>query len=262
MNNSKHPFNLNSKTIFILGGNGLIGSCAKKQLLDLGAKVVIIDKKKKSEKQNHKKLFYENFDISKINKFEIFFNKIFKKYGAPDCFINCSYPKTKDWKNNNFKKITYKSYKKNIELHLDSYVWSAKIVCDYLIKKKKKSSIVLLNSIYGLVGQTQELYAGTNSKKENMTYSVIKGGLINFIRQSASYYGKYNIRLNNICAGGVFEKKEELEKNFKKNYLLRTPLKRLGMPEDIAGAIIFLASDASDYITGTNLVVDGGWTAI
>ena len=89
---------------------------------------------------------------------------------------------------------------KNISLHLDSYIWSSKIIADAM--KRKKGSIILFNSIYGLVGQA-EGHLWEQKIKENMTYSIIKGGLTNFVKQMASFYGKYNIRINNICCGGI-----------------------------------------------------------
>ncbi len=92
-----------------------------------------------------------------------------------------------------------------------------------------------------------------------MTYSAIKGGIINLTRYLASYFGKYNIRVNNICPGGIFDNQD---KDFVKNYSKKTPLKRMGQPEEIAPAVLFLASEASSYVTGITLMVDGGWTAI
>ena len=98
-----------------------------------------------------------------------------------------------------------------------------------------------------------------------MSYSVIKGGIINLSRQMASYYGKYNIRVNTLIPGGVLGPQNtihEQNKTFVENYNKKTPLKRLANPEEIASAALFLASDASSYITGSTFVVDGGWTAI
>jgi NAD(P)-dependent dehydrogenase (short-subunit alcohol dehydrogenase family) len=88
-------------------------------------------------------------------------------------------------------------------------------------------------------------------------YSAIKGGIINFTRYLATYYGKYNVRVNAVCPGGIFDNQP---KNFVKRYEKKTPLGRMGKPEDVAGPVIFLASDASSYITGHILMVDGGWT--
>ena len=170
--------------------------------------------------------------------------------------VNCTYPKTKDWKNNSFDKINVSSYKKN-DMHLNSYVWSAKIIAD-LMKKNKKGSIILLSSIYGVVGQDLSIYEGTKMQ-ESMTYSVIKGGINNLTKQMASYYGKFQIRINALCAGGVFENQNE---RFVKNYKKKVPLKRMATSSDIALSVIFLASDASSYITGTTFMVDGGWTSI
>ena len=104
------------------------------------------------------------------------------------------------------------------------------------------------------------------SMKENMTYSLIKGALVNFTRQMASYYGQFGIRVNNVCSGGlkghVAGKSSQQEKNFVKNYSKKVPLKRLGEPEEIANVITFIASDAASYVSGANIVVDGGWTVI
>ena len=125
-------------------------------------------------------------------------------------------------------------------------------------KNKIYGSIILLNSIYGLVGQSPELYKGSRIK-ENMTYSIIKGGLINFTKQLAVFYGRNNIRVNSICSGGILDKQNSI---FKKNYINKTLLKRMGNPQDISGAVAYLASESSSYVTGTNLIVDGGWTAI
>ena len=79
--------------------------------------------------------------------------KIMKKYKSPDIFINCSYPRTKDWENNSIKKISLKSLKKNIDYHLISYTWLAKETAEKMKKSKKNTSIILLSSIYGILGQ-------------------------------------------------------------------------------------------------------------
>jgi NAD(P)-dependent dehydrogenase (short-subunit alcohol dehydrogenase family) len=92
-----------------------------------------------------------------------------------------------------------------------------------------------------------------------MAYSAIKGGIINLTRYLASYFGEYNIRVNSLCPGGIYN---DQESTFVKAYSEKTPLKRMGNPEEIAAAALFLASDAASYIAGATLMVDGGWSAI
>ena len=254
--------NLKNKTIYILGGSGLIGSKVLKNILSLGPKVVVLDIKRNNLNPNVK---FEKFDCSNLNKLESRFKKVIKKFGCPHIFINCSYPIAKDWSSGSFKKITLKIMKKNVDAHLHSYSWLSKLAADEMVKKNINGSIINMNSIYGLLGQDLNIYKKT-SIKESMPYSLIKGGMVNLVRQMASYYGKYGIRINNVCSGGLkghqAGKSTPQEKNFIKNYSEKTPLKRLGEPEEVANVIIFLATDASTYITGTNLVIDGGWSAI
>ena len=94
--------------------------------------------------------------------------------------------------------------------------------------------------------------------RENLSYSVIKGGIVNLSKQLASYYGKDKIRVNAICQG-VFDGQN---RTFVKNYNKRVPLKRMAKSQEIANVVLFLSSDASSYITGSTLIVDGGWSAV
>ena len=148
---------------------------------------------------------------------------------------------------------------------MNSYAWLAKIAAEKMVKNKIKGNIINLNSIYGLLGQDLNVYEKT-SMTENMPYAIIKGGLVNLTRQMASYYGRYGVRVNSICSGGlkghVAGRSNIQEKQFIKNYEKKVPLKRLGKPEEVANVITFIASDASSYINGSNILVDGGWTII
>ena len=253
---------LTNKKIYVLGGFGLIGSRVVANLLSLGAKVIILDIKKKKIEKNVK---YEKFDCTKLKNLDKNFNRITKKLGCPNVFINCSYPTTDDFNQCSFNKITLKRMAKNVEIHMNSYAWLARMVAEQMIKNKIKGSIINLNSIYGLLGQDLTIYEKT-SMKENMPFAMIKGGLVNLTRQMASYYGQYGIRINGICAGGlkghVAGKSNKQEEQFIKNYQKKVPLKRLGDPEEVANAVTFIASDAASYITGSNILVDGGWTII
>ena len=102
--------------------------------------------------------------------------------------------------------------------------------------------------------------------KENMVYSIIKGGILSLTKQMSSHYGKFNIRVNAISPGGLYghfkSTGTKQNKKFINNYKNRVPMKRLCFPNEVANAAIFLSSDAASYITGINLMVDGGWTAI
>ena len=261
-----NKFSLKGKLAFVLGGMGLIGLETSVALKSAGAKVVIFDVKKnlKLIKKNNK-IKFVHLDCSDIGSSEIKLINTIKKHGCPDIFINCSYPRTEDWGNSSFEKIKLKNYQNNIKLHLDSFIWFSKIIAEKMKKAKKSGSIILLSSIYGIVGQDLNIYKGTKMH-ENMTYSVIKGGIINFTRQIASYYGKYNIRINSISPGGlkghIAGSRKSQSKKFLKNYTDKVPLKRMCSTDDVASAILFMSSDASSYITGSNLIIDGGWSII
>ena len=257
-------FNLNNSKIYIIGGCGLIGSHIVNALEESGADITVFDLDIKNKK-NKKKLKFLKLDCSDEKNIKDYFNKYIEKNGCPDVFINASYPATKDWKNNSFKKINFNSYKKNIEIHLNSYVWFAKIIADQMVKNKIKGSIIQLSSIYGLVAQDINLYKDTNIS-ENMTYGIIKSSTIHFTKQMASYYGKYGIRVNNLVIGGIKGhikgSKKKQDKIFLKKFNLKVPLKRMGKPQEIPSSVIFLASPASSYITGSNIVIDGGYSII
>mgnify|MGYP001428927620 FL=1 len=197
-------------------------------------------------------------DISNYSKIEKTLNQIKKNHFIPDVFINCSYPKTPDWKNTNFKKVKYKYLKENIEINLNSYIWFGKLFADLMKKNKINGSIIQLSSIYGFLGQDGLLYKNTEIN-ESLVYPAIKGAIINSVRSMAAYYGPKKIRVNCISPGGIYDGHSKL---FLKKYNDKTPMRRMCRADDIAYAALFLASDASSYITGTNLVVDGGFSII
>jgi len=263
-NNYRDLFNLTDYEVYVVGGSGLIGSQIVKALEEFGSSITVFDLDIK-KKNNSLKTKYVQFNFANEKNIKNFFTNYIKKNRCPDVFINASYPASKDWKKNTFKEISFQSYKKNIEIHLNSYVWIAKTIADHMKKKNIHGSIIQLSSMYGLVAQDDNLYKDTNIS-ENMTYGIIKSSTIHFTKQMASYYGKYNIRVNNLVIGGIKGhikgSKRKQDKIFLKNFNLKVPLKRMGMSQEIPSSVIFLASSASSYITGSNIVIDGGYSII
>ena len=257
-------FNLKNKKVYIVGGCGLIGSQIVKALHSFGADVTVFDLNVK-RKVKKKRLNYIRFDCSNEKKIKNYFKNYIHKNGCPGIFINSSYPITKDWNKNNFENINFNSYKKNIEIHLNSYIWIAKTIADQMVNHKVKGSIIQLSSIYGLVAQDDNLYKKTNIK-ENMTYGIIKSSIIHFTKQLASHYGKYSIRVNNLIIGGirghVKGSNKKQDDNFVRKFKLKVPLRRLGEAQDIPSSVIFLSSSASSYITGSSIVIDGGYSIL
>lgn len=249
---------LNNKKIFIVGGSGLIGKHIADACIQLGGKVIILDIKR--SKKKHKNLKFIHFNASRPEISEKLFYEVIKSNGCPEIYINASYPRTKDWKLSSFEKIKYKSFKENLSAHLNSFAWMSKITANEMKKNKIKGSIINIGSIYGSVGQDLSIYKGITSMKENFTYSLIKGAIINLTKQMASYYGRYNIRVNCVSPGGIRDKNQDIK--FIKNYSNKVPMQRLAKPEEVAAGVVFLASESASYITGINLLIDGGWTSI
>ena len=252
------------KKILIIGGSGLLGSNFilnnyehYKEIINID----IVENKKLQKINNHK---FIELDLSINHNISQQFQSILKKYKNIEYFVNCSYITNKEYSKSNFDQIDYDNFVSNLNYNLTTYTWTAKLVLDYM-KKYNRGSVVLLNSIYGILGQDMSLYKNTNIR-ENFTYSVAKGGITNAVKQLASFYGKYNIRVNSICSGGVVghvkSSQKSQPKNFILNYSIKCPLGRLAKPNEITDVIKFLCSDNSSYITGTNLIVDGGWSAI
>jgi NAD(P)-dependent dehydrogenase (short-subunit alcohol dehydrogenase family) len=265
MINYLDKFRLDNKVAYVVGGLGLIGSEVTKALAGACARTIVLDMDDAQGRsmvreltENHMDVWYHGFDVTDLEAIEEHIVALNAEYGGMDIWVNCSYPKTSDWRTNNFAEVTLESMQRNIELHLNSYIWTTRVVAFNMKDRGILGSITNLSSIYGVVGHDFTIYEGTEMKG-NMTYSAIKGGITNFTRNAASYFGNYNIRINTICPGGIFDNQNP---KFVENYSMKTPLKRMGKPEEIASVVLFLSSDAASYITGVTLMVDGGWTAI
>jgi NAD(P)-dependent dehydrogenase (short-subunit alcohol dehydrogenase family) len=243
---------LKDKVIIVTGGSGLIGREIIKYLLH--EKAVAVNVEINIETNIEKGLV--NCDITSEASIESCIDIVMKRHGKIDGLVNNAYPRTTDW-GNKFENVSLESWRKNIDMQMNSTFFFCQKVLE-IMKKQKKGSIVNIASIYGVVGNDFTIYEGYGGTSP-AAYSAIKGGIINFTRYLASYFGRYDIRVNSVSPGGI---KDQQHSSFIERYENKVPLKRMGLAEEIAPAVAFLLSDDASYITGHNLMVDGGWTAI
>lgn len=250
-------FSCSDKVAIVTGGCGLLGREIVRALNDFGATVYIADTdKEKAEKvigNNNVKYIY--LDVTSESSIEEATAEIVRKHGKIDILVNSAYPRSNDW-GLRFEQIQAESLRKNLDNHLGGYFICCQKVAEQM-KLQKSGSIINLASIYGVVGPDFSVYDGTEMTMP-AAYAAIKGGIITFTKYLATYYGRYNIRANTISPGGIFDNQYPV---FVENYAKKTPLGRMGLPNEIVGSVIFLASEASSYVTGQNLIIDGGWTA-
>lgn len=243
---------IDKKVVIVTGGSGLLG---KAMIADLSQKgYLAINADVHVTYDVEKQTCY--CDVTDPASIEEALRFVSQHYGGLSGLVNNAYPRTKDW-GTGFEDLSVDSLKLNVDWQLNSYLIFCKLALPFL-RKSGGGSVVNLASIYGVVGNNFTIYEGTGMEPP-VAYSAIKGGLINATRFLASKYGKEKIRFNCVSPGGIFDNQPD---EFVKAYEKIVPMKRMGTPNDIAPSVSFLLSDEAKYITGQNLIVDGGWTCI
>ncbi len=238
----KRQYDLKNKTVVITGGAGLIGSAFSKACSEHIANVVIVDIDAKKGHNLVKELKKETGNESIIFK-------------TIDVLVNNAYPRNKNY-GRKFEDVTYEDFCENVNMHLGGYFLTTKEISKVMIKQNN-GNIINMASIYGFSAPRFEIYKETDMTMP-IEYAAIKGAIVNLTRYLASYLGKYNIRVNTLSPGGVFNNQPE---SFIKKYSEKVVSeKRMENTDDLIGTLIFLVSDASKRMTGQNIVVDGGWT--
>ena len=260
-------FSVKNMNIVITGTSGLLGNTYARALLLRGANVALIDiqgkesKKLQKEFENTNKVIFYKCDLSKPTEIKTVFTKIIKDFKKINVLINnAAFTSKQSFKIKDFKNYEthpFDLWKKSFEINVDA----VHICCQEtlkIMKKQKTGSIINVSSNYGLLSPTFDTY-----KDEKLWtppgYAVTKSAILNLTRYIANLYGKHGIRCNTMSPSGVAT--DKLTDRFKQRYASRNAFKRMANVSDYAGPMIFLCSDASGYMTGANLIVDGGWTA-
>ncbi len=256
----RNLLDFSGKNIVITGGLGLIGREVVRAFLEYNANVIIADVDETyfstlTTEKTRDRCFFTYFDIGQLEKIPDNITSLVMKHKKIDAWINTAYPRTSDW-NNHIEDITFTSWDQNIRTHLGGYFWTSKYILEHM-KEQRNGSLINFGSIYGVVGPNFEIYKDTEMTTP-VAYAAIKGGIVNLTRYFSALYGQYNVRVNTICPGGVFNHQAPW---FVERYNTLTPLKRMAKAYELAMPTLFLASDAASYITGHTLMVDGGWTA-
>ena len=259
-------FQIKNKVILITGSEGQLGNAFTNFLLGCGAKVIGIDIKKNSL-VNDKNYYYINADITNINELEDSLVELKKNFYLPNVLINNAAidtpPGSKKLDTGHFEDFSEDIMKKVIDVNIFGLLNCCKVFGAAVKKNYNKGSIINISSIYGIVSPDQSIYDYRREKGEiffkPISYSATKGSIFNITRYLSTYWAKDNIRVNTLSLAGVFNNQDEI---FLKNYCSRIPFGRMANPEDYFGPLYFLCSEMSCYVTGANIVADGGWTAI
>ena len=258
-------FDLTNKTIIITGSAGLLGSEYALGLSEAGANVVLadlnIEKSKKLENIIKKKYnttpLSIKVDVTNPKSIQNLIKKTLKKFKKIDVLVNNAILSEQG----KFKKIKFENYPLSLWNQVIDVNLTGTFLCcqeiGKIMKRQKNGIIINISSIYGVNGADQRIYANSGIIK-SAAYSVTKAAIINFTRYLAAYWNRSGIRVNTLSLGGV---EEDQDKIFKKNYNAKTILGRMAKKNEYVAALIFLSSDASSYMTGSNLVIDGGWTS-
>lgn len=243
---------LSNKIILVAGASGLLGKAIADRIKSEGGICFSAD----IHLDTNIEAGTIHLDITDPSSVQAAIDLVCKRHGRLDGLVNTAYPRTQDW-GRKFEEIELESWRKNTDMQLNSVFILSQLVLERM-KRQRSGSLINLSSIYGVVGPDFSVYEGTTLTMP-AAYAAIKGGIVNFTRYLASYYGPFGVRINCLSPGGIFDNQPEA---FVKNYEAKVPMQRMGTTQDIVGPVCFLLADESSYITGQNLIVDGGWTSI
>ncbi len=265
-------FRMIGQTALVTGGCGLLGKEFCRTLAQAGAAVVVADVNQAAADAFAAELAGEGYqalavavDVTSLESVNGMVEKTLAAFGRLDALV-CSAamdPKFDDQHqgqhSSSFEDYPLEAWKQALDVNLTGLFLCAQAAVKPMIAQNH-GSIINICSTYGLVGPDQRIYEkpGKPRQYKPVFYSVTKAGVLGLTRYLATYYAGTNIRANALTPGGVFNNHDE---TFLANYSARTVLGRMANRDEMSGALLFLASDASSYMTGSNLVVDGGWTA-
>lgn len=269
-------FSIENKIIVLFGGNGYLGREFCKVLLENGAILYSCDINTTEDatitelKEKYKSNFItKQVDANNKQELEELYKEITSKHKRVDVLINSTTSKGNDFYLP-FEDVSLEGWEIGLKGNLTSSFLTSQTFIP-IMRENRSGSIINISSIYGLLGNDQSIYEGSNLHEiyvkdspdikqiySHGVYNAAKGGLNNFTRYLAAYYGKYNVRINTITPGGIYYPGEN--ETFLKKYGAKVPLGRKAKPDEINGALIYLASDASSYVTGHNLIIDGGFS--
>lgn len=258
-----YTFDLKSKVILLTGGYGYLGKGIAESLLFHGANLYILGRSEAKFKAafddvtlNQSRLHFVLCDITSSERITEAFQHVYTQEGRIDVLINNAFysqgqsPET----------MTDEDWDFGIDGTLSSVFRSIKAIIPFL-KENGSGKIINVSSMYGLVAPQFEVYDDFPQYLNPPHYGAAKAGVVQLTKYYASYLGPFNIQVNAVTPGPFPSEKVQLSEGFVKALESKTSLNRIGKPEDLAGAFVFLAADTSNFITGQNIVVDGGWTS-
>lgn len=265
-------FDLSDRVIVVTGGLGQLGRCYAEGLIHAGARVVLLDLHAEEEVRADSihartdSLLYVRADVTSKGSLKEALVRVEEVFGPPFGLINNaaldSPPGAPAEENGPFEEYPESSWDRVMEVNAKGVFLSSQVFGQAMVRQGR-GSIVNICSTYGLVSPDQRIYEYRQEEEgapfyKPVAYSASKSALLNLTRYLATYFAPRGVRVNTLTLAGVYNAQDD---RFMKGYCERVPLGRMARPDEYNGAVIFLMAEASSYMTGANLVVDGGWTA-
>jgi NAD(P)-dependent dehydrogenase (short-subunit alcohol dehydrogenase family) len=265
-------FSLKGKTAIVTGGTGILGKRFCHGLAEFGANVAVVDINKQASyelanelRQSHGiKAIGIDCDVSLPIQVETMVQQVVMELGEIHILHNNAASKSTDLDAffARFEEYTLEQWRQVMSVNIDGMFLVAQAVGKQMIAQGKGGSIIQTSSIYGICGPDQRIYEGSiylgHKINTPAVYCASKAAVVGLTKYLAAYWAEYGIRVNTLIPGGNESGQNE---QFKKNYAQRVPLGRMGKPDEMVGALLYLASDASSYVTGQSVIVDGGLSA-
>jgi NAD(P)-dependent dehydrogenase (short-subunit alcohol dehydrogenase family) len=271
----QEKFDLSGRVAVVTGGAGLLGAEFCRTLAEAGAAIAVVDLNASASQAVADTLTKSGYqaqavptDITRSDSVNALVEKVLAAFGRLDILVNSAAldPKfdadalKKGITPGAFEDYPLDQWNAALGVNLTGMFLVTQACVRPMIEQGKRGSIINICSTYGLNGPDQRIYVkdGERVAFKPVYYTVTKAGVMGFTKYLAAYYAETEIRVNALTPGGVFNNHEDY---FVKNYSAKTILGRMAKKDEMNGALLFLASDASSYMTGNNIVVDGGWTA-
>lgn len=254
-------FDLKGKVALVMGGSGNLGTAEVDALAAYGATVLSVHLAEENAVEERENVIHIPADFSQKDQFLAVFEKIKKEWGKIDILINnAAYGGGSGGKGLSLEIENFddESWFSGVDGNLGLCFKSIRAAIPLM--KENGGTIINIASMYGVVSPDPSIY-GDSGNNSPVTYGVSKAGVLQLTRYAAAHLAKYGIRVNAITPGPFPNEKTLANKEFSQKLADKTMLKRVGSREEICGAIVLLSSDASTFMTGSNVTVDGGWTA-